>query len=66
MTKPPPFPAIHTAANARAERLGSEAAELRAHADALLSAIDDLCGSTEPVQDAPTPLRRRTGHHAAA
>jgi hypothetical protein len=56
-----PFPAIHTAANARAEAQDEEVASLRAHADALLSVIDDLCG--EPVE--PTPCGTPPGHVAA-
>ena len=43
-----PFPAIHTAANARAEAVSSEVAALRAEADALMSAIDALCGDASP------------------
>jgi hypothetical protein len=55
-----PYPAIHTAANARAEARDAEVASLRAHADELLAAIDDLCG--EPVD--PTSAPR--GHRHAA
>jgi hypothetical protein len=50
-----PYPAIHTAANARAEAVVSEVAALRAHADELLSAIDELCGGPIP----PTARRAR-------
>jgi hypothetical protein len=64
VTKPQPFPAIHTTANARAEKLGSEAAELRAHADALLSAIDELCGNDGPRE--PKGRKARTAARHAA
>ena len=60
-----PYPAIHTAANARAEALGSEAAVLRAEADAMLSLIDELCGkAAEPVK--PASGARNARRHAAA
>lgn len=52
-----PYPAIHTAANARAEAVEAEVEQLRTHADELLSLIDELCGPAEPA--APAGPRRR-------
>jgi len=59
-----PFPPIHTAANARAGAVRHEAAVLRAEADAILAAIDDLCGHAHPkVRAGVSPSAR--GRNAA-